>query len=191
MKPLLIFDLDGTLVDCKELHQQAFRRAVLQQVPDATFEDSEVEGLPTTEKIKVLQSKGIPVTDELDDIKKQYTRDNVDEFIHYDPQLHNLISRLDNNYRMAICSNSRNEFVLKCLNILDLWQFELIFSRDYGYPKPDPWMFIQCMAITNTPPSLTWIFEDSEVGIESARRSGANVVAVENSDDLKRKLNDF
>ena len=52
---LLIFDLDGTLVDCKELHQIAFRKAVEQQVPGADFDDDLIEGLPTTEKIKVLK----------------------------------------------------------------------------------------------------------------------------------------
>lgn len=188
---LLIFDLDGTLVDCKNLHQTAFRRAVEQQAPGAEFTNDEVEGLPTTEKIKVLQNKGIPVTMELDSLKRDFTREHMEDFIKFDPELYELINDLDRRHRMAVCSNSRNEFVLKCLSILDLWRFELVFSRDHGRPKPNPWMFHECMSITNTPAHATWIFEDSPVGIQAANASGAHVVTVQNSTDLKRKLHGF
>jgi len=188
---LLIFDLDGTLVDCKALHQVAFRNAVLQQVPDAEFDDEDVEGLPTTEKIKVLQSKGFPVTMELDKLKRDWTRQHIDSHILFDPDLHSAIARLDKQgkYKMAVCSNSRNEFVLKCLSILDLWQFDLVFSRDHGRPKPNPWMFQECMSITNTPAGDTYIFEDSPVGIQAAEASGANVIEILDSEDLIRILN--
>lgn len=189
---LLIFDLDGTLVDCKELHQVAFRKAVLQQVPTAVFEDHEVEGLPTTEKIKVLQNKGIPVTMDVDRIKRDWTRDHIEDFVFYDEPMHRAIERLSKRgYRMTVCSNSRNEFVLKCLSIMDLWHFELVYSRDHGRPKPNPWMFNECMEITGTPASDTYIFEDSPVGISAARASGANVIEVTDSRDLIRKLDDF
>lgn len=188
---LLIFDLDGTLVDCKELHQRAFRWAVTQQVPNAEFSDKDVEGLPTTEKIKVLQNQGIPVTLELDVLKRDWTRTHISEYIKFDAELNEVIHRLSRSYTMAVCSNSRNEFVLKCLSILDLWHFELVYSRDYGRPKPDPWMFNECMRITNTNSKDTYIFEDSAVGIEAAIASGAWVVPVKNNTDLKRKLDEF
>lgn len=188
---LLIFDLDGTLVDCKQLHQQAFRWAVMQQDPTAQFDDQEVEGLPTTGKIKLLQNKGIHVTLDLDSLKRDYTREHITEFIHYDPELHELINRAEQKFSLAVCSNSRNEFVLKCLSILDLWRFELVFSRDHGPAKPDPWMFLQCMSLTQHHPSDTWIYEDSPVGLAAAYASGAHVIPVQDSVDLKRKLSEL
>lgn len=188
---LIIFDLDGTLVDCKELHQAGFRWAVEQQVPGAEFHNEDVEGMPTTEKIRKLQQMGIPVTAEIDQIKKEHTRAHVEEYIKFNPQLKQLFDRLYIKYRLSLCSNSRSEFVFKCLNVLQLWQFESVFSRDYGPAKPDPWMYNRAMEISGVTPDQTVIFEDSPVGIDAAKRSGARVVEVADSLDLMSRLADL
>ena len=188
---LIIFDLDGTLVDCKELHQAGFRWAVEQQVPGAEFNNEDVEGMPTTEKIRKLQQMGIPVTAEIDQIKKEHTRAHVEEYIKFNPQLKQLFDRLYIKYKLSLCSNSRSEFVFKCLNVLQLWQFESVFSRDYGPAKPDPWMYNSAMEISGVTPDQTVIFEDSPVGVEAAKRSGAFVIEVENSQDLMSRVADL
>ena len=188
---LIIFDLDGTLVDCKELHQAGFRWAVEQQVPGAEFDNEDVEGMPTTEKIRKLQQMGIPVTAEIDQIKKEHTRAHVEEYIKFNPQLKQLFDRLYIKYKLSLCSNSRSEFVFKCLNVLQLWQFESVFSRDYGPAKPDPWMYNRAMEISGVTPDQTVIFEDSPVGVEAAKRSGAFVIEVEDSGDLMSRVADL
>ena len=188
---LIIFDLDGTLVDCKELHQAGFRWAVEQQVPGAEFNNEDVEGMPTTEKIRKLQQMGIPVTAEIDQIKKEHTRAHVEEYIKFNPQLKQLFDRLYIKYKLSLCSNSRSEFVFKCLNVLQLWQFESVFSRDYGPAKPDPWMYNSAMEISGVTPDQTVIFEDSPLGVEAAKRSGAFVIEVENSQDLMSRVADL
>ena len=187
----IIFDLDGTLVDCKELHQNGFRWAVEQQVPDAKFTDQEVEGMPTTDKIKYLQNKGIPVTITIDELKKQHTRAHLNEYIFFNKNLHSHFTRLYQKYNLCLASNSRSEFVFKCMNILDLWHFSCVFSRDYGPSKPDPWMYNECMKITKSSPRNTVIFEDSDIGIQGAKQTGARVIAVEDSKDLIEKLYEF
>ena len=187
----LIFDLDGTLVDCKKLHQDGFRWAVTQQVPDIEFTDEEVEGLPTTEKIKYLKNKGYPVTMNVDELKREHTRAHVHEYVTYNPELASHFNRLYTKYKICLASNSRSEFVFKCLNILQLWQFECVYSRDYGPAKPDPWMYNECMRIAGAKPEDTIIFEDSPVGIKGAQATGATVVEVTDSKDLIEKLNEF
>lgn len=187
----LIFDLDGTLVDCKKLHQDGFRWAVNQQCPGAFYADHEVEGLPTTQKIKYLQDKGFDVNPGIDEIKREHTRAHIHEYVKYNQQLFDHFERLYNNYKLCLASNSRSEFVFKCLNILQLWQFECVFSRDYGPAKPDPWMYNECMRITCNNPEDTVIFEDSLVGIQGATLTGANVIQIKDSTDLIEKLNEF
>ena len=59
MRNLLIFDLDGTLVDCKQLHRDAFQQAIGNQY----YPESQVEGLPTTEKIRILNEMGMELDD--------------------------------------------------------------------------------------------------------------------------------
>ena len=57
--------------------------------------------------------------------------------------------------------------------------------------KPDPVTFFNCMEYTNSNPQNTAIFEDSLVGIQCARATGAHVVEVENVSDTIEKLKDF
>jgi HAD superfamily hydrolase (TIGR01509 family) len=77
------------------------------------------------------------------------------------------------------------------MNILDLWQFECVYSRDYGPAKPDPWMYNECMRICDSTPDNTVIFEDSAVGIQGARATGAKVIEVKDSKDLIERLYEF
>jgi HAD superfamily hydrolase (TIGR01509 family) len=191
MNNTLIFDLDGTLVDCKQLHHDGFRWAVTTQIPDIVYTDQEVEGKPTTEKIKYLRNKGYQLNDNIDNLKKEHTRAHIHEYVVYNKELSDHFTRLHTRYKLCIASNSRSEFVFKCMNILQLWQFECVYTRDYGVAKPNPWMYNECMRITNSNPIDTIIFEDSPLGIEGALLTGATVIAVKNSKDLIEKLYGF
>jgi len=77
------------------------------------------------------------------------------------------------------------------MNILQLWHFEIVLSRDYGPAKPDPWMYNKCMEICKVSPDQTYIFEDSLVGIEGAKKCGANVIEIKDSKHLVEKLYEF
>lgn len=187
----IIFDLDGTLVDCKNLHQDGFRWAVKQLVPDINYTDEEVEGLPTTKKIEYLRNIGYNIPDAIDEYKREHTRAHVAEYVKFNEKLHEQLERLYVNYKLTLASNSRSEFVFKCMNILQLWQFECVFTRDYGPAKPDPWMYNRCMEIAKSTPENTIIFEDSPVGIEGAMKTGATVIAVKDSNDLIEKLKEL
>lgn len=188
----IIFDLDGTLVDCKKLHQDGFRWAVEKLVPGIEYLDSEVEGLPTTKKIIYLrEEKGYDIPDTVDEFKREHTRAHIEEYVKFNPVLYDQINRLYHKYKITIASNSRSEFVFKCMNILKIWQLDCVYTRDYGPAKPDPWMYNECMRVCNSAPEETIIFEDSLVGIQGAKLTGAHVIAVENSEDLVRKLKDL
>ena len=180
---LLIFDLDGTLVDCKELHQISFRRAVYTEFPDAVFTNEEVEGYPTTKKIDILRKKGINLSDNIDQIKKKITNDLINGCVKHNSELKTLIDNLKEKYYITLCSNSREEFVNKCIKILDI-EFDLVYHRDSGKIKPDPWMFNECMRRLNIQKSNTHIFEDSEIGLQAAYASGANVIPIGNNKHL-------
>ena len=100
MNKLIILDLDGTLVDCKELHQLAFREAIGRDYPLDV-----VEGLPTLKKIEVLNEQGY----ELDSIsvnrdKQNYTFDNIEDYVNFNPRLKRILSELMDSYIIAICS---------------------------------------------------------------------------------------
>jgi len=178
IKPLIILDFDGTLVDCKELHQVGFRQAVLTQCPDALYLDDEVEGLPTTAKISYLQAKGLPIDNHINYLKQLHTVAHMDKYIVYNSDLHAVLSALCVEYTVSLASNGRKEFIDRALEILDLTMFHSIYTPNDGPSKPDIWMFKQCMIEANSSPNSTTIVEDSPMGIQCAISTGATVVTV-------------
>ena len=187
---LLIFDLDGTLTDCVDIHRVAFRKAVYTEFPNAIFSDDDLEGNPTFVKIDILRKQGINVSDNIDQIKKRITNELIREYVVYNTKLKSLIDSLKTTYKTALCSNSREEFVNKCLEILDI-EFDLVYHRDSGKVKPDPWMFNDCMKRLNVKKEDTYIFEDSEIGLQAAYASKANVIPIKNSKHLMEILSEY
>ena len=54
----------------------------------------------------------------------------------------------------------------------------ILSGLDIARPKPDPECFLEVMRREGCTPRETLIFEDSQIGIEAARRSGASYVVV-------------
>lgn len=54
----------------------------------------------------------------------------------------------------------------------------ILTGADVARPKPDPEAFLKAMEAEGCTPSETLVFEDSEVGIEAARRSGAAYIRI-------------
>lgn len=191
----LIFDLDGTLVDCKELHQQGFRVAVNTECPDVYYDDIEVEGLPTREKIKYLQQKGFDCNaDKINQIKQNYTQEHIHEFVKYNLELESEMKILSEKYNLCVASNATQLFVYRTLDILKIRRYFKIINTATQYPaKPDPLTFVDCLTATGSNSFDTVIFEDSEVGLAAARKVvvSENVIAVRDATDLLEKLKEF
>jgi beta-phosphoglucomutase-like phosphatase (HAD superfamily) len=69
MNRLVIFDLDGVLVDSRKIHFEALNRALLDCNPKYVISWDEhlskYDGLPTTKKLKMLTDEGNKALDAL------------------------------------------------------------------------------------------------------------------------------
>ena len=73
---------------------------------------------------------------------------------------------------MTTASKENCREILGALNIMDI--FDLILTHDdIEKVKPDPEGFLKAMQYFKAKPEETIIFEDSDVGIEAAKQSGA------------------
>ncbi len=191
-KTLLIFDFDGTLADCKKLHQDAFRQAALEVCPNIEYRDEDLEALSSKQKIKLLLEQGFVFDeDKLFEIKQHLTMLNIEQYIQYDPTLDILLDDLKQDYIMCVNSNATRSFVDNCLSIMQLKIFDLVCTATEFPSKPDTTMYEHTMQHFNISPSDTTIFEDSEVGINAAKKTGANVVTVTDAEHLKELLYDY
>ena len=182
----IIFDLDGTLADCKELHQIAFRDAVMALCPTAKYEDEDIEGRPTREKIRILHTMGYEFNgDKLNEIKQAQTQDRLEEYVKYNEPLCNEMLRLQKKYKLCCASNATANFLHRGLKIMQLHHrgdgnhvFTKINTATDFPAKPDTTTFFDCMRWTKSTPDNTIIFEDSIVGIQCALATGCTTIRV-------------
>lgn len=193
MNKLIIFDLDGVLIESRELHydslNEALRSVGEQYVISREEHLSTYDGLNTTKKLKMLtESKNLPVHlyDQIWNDKQIATFDLIKQ-IPKSKQLINLFKEIKAaGYKIAVASNSIRETVK--LALLSVGVFEhvdyYVSNEDVKRTKPFPEMYWQCMTALNCLPKDTIIIEDSHIGRTGAINSGAHLLPVENSYDL-------
>lgn len=193
--PLVIFDLDGVLVDTKELHYIALNRAI-EEIAGSEYKISHSEhlstydGLPTKTKLEMLTKiKGLLDTThkKISDLKKKYTRDLLKEQIFPEPRLTEIFQWLnDNKCSVAIASNAIKETVEICINRLEIKNLVHFYmsNEDVNNQKPHPEIYWRSMIIDKQVPQKTLIIEDSAIGRQAAYASGAHVWGLNNMKDL-------
>ena len=191
---LIIFDMDGVLVDARELHYKSLNRSL--QSIDSKYviarEEhlSTFDGLPTSKKLNLLtEIKEFP--ENLYDLawrkKQEFTREIISEEIIFDDRMRNILKRLKSDgYAICVASNSIRETVKMMLLRSGLLEYiDFYFSnQDVKNPKPSVEMYLKCMIKAGYSPKETLIVEDSHVGRKAAIQSGANLCAVSDPDDV-------
>ena len=190
---LCIFDLDGVLLDSRELHYYALNEA-LNKVDERfiiTREEhlSKYDGLNTTKKLKMLtEDKGLPVNyyDQVWQDKQTATFDLIRKFPR-DDKLISYFKRLkEENIKIAIASNSIRETVKLSLISIGVIEYVDVYvsNEDVSRTKPFPEMYWQAMTKLNCLPKNTVIVEDSHIGRQGAIDSGAHLIPVKDTEDL-------
>jgi HAD superfamily hydrolase (TIGR01509 family) len=187
---LIVFDLDGVLLDAKEIHYESLNDALPKKYKISWKEHINIyDGLNTKHKLQILtDKKGLPK--ELHDKiwkKKQDLTNLRFSNVTINFNLKKLFNQLHcEKYKIAICSNSIRKTVYSVLEKLNLFEYvDLVLSNeDVVSPKPHPEMYWKAMSILKFFPEETLIIEDSPHGLLAATKSGANVFRVKNNEDL-------
>jgi len=194
MIKLVIFDLDGVLVDARDLHYHALNRAL--KSFDSKFlinrEEhlSSYDGLPTKKKMEILvKEKNFPkdLTDELWRKKQENTSQIIKNEILEDKRIADILKNLKKEgLSVCVASNSIRDTVKMMLLKKGLMESIDFFysSQDVSSPKPSTEIYLKCMIKASADPSETVIIEDSHVGRKAAIKSGAYLCAVRDPYDL-------
>jgi HAD superfamily hydrolase (TIGR01509 family) len=206
MTKLIIFDLDGVLVEAKEIHYKTLNQALWEIAKSNKYLISEAEhlsiydGLKTNQKLELLtQNKGLQ-RDTYETVwnrKQDLTIEAISE-LQPDLQKIELFKELRNRgYKLACASNSIRRSVLVMLAKIGIIEYmDLIISNeDVKNSKPHPEMYWKTMSMMGVLPEETLIVEDSPHGLLAASRSRASVLRVDNPHNLtlekiENKLNE-
>jgi len=205
MIKLIIFDLDGVLVEAKKIHYETLNKSLA--IIDKSYMISWVEhinkydGLKTNQKLEMLTNeKGLPLNfhKQVWENKQKLTIDSLNN-LSVNNDIKQTISNLVNDgYKIACCSNSIRKTVIKVLSKMDIIEFfDIILSNeDVKNSKPHPEIYWKAISEVGCLPEETLIIEDSPYGLLAAHRSQSNVLRVLNTSEvnymnIKDKINDI
>jgi len=203
MIKLIIFDLDGVLVEAKKIHFDSLNKALSIFNNDFVIDKDEhlnkYDGLKTNQKLEMLTvQKNLPreLHSKVWELKQNYTIDELRN-LKSDEQIISTISRLSKDgYKIACCSNSIRKTVLTVLSKLEIIEYfdYIISNEDVTNSKPHPEIYWTAMSKLSFLPEETLIIEDSPHGLQAAYRSNSNIFRVENTtqvtyDNIVNKIN--
>lgn len=196
----VLFDLDGVLVDSRDMHYIALNKALAsideKYVINREEHLSTFDGLPTTKKLKKLTDlKGLPedLYNKVWSLKQKFTVDTINEQYTPDFRLISIFKKLKSlGLKMCVCSNSIREttrMILIRKGLMEFMEF-YVTNEDVMNPKPNPEMYLRAMIGLNVSPKECVIVEDSHIGRKAALSSGSHLCAVINPKDFNlEKLN--
>lgn len=191
---LIIMDLDGVLIDSREIHYLSLNKALreIDEVYEISRDDhlAKYDGLSTSKKLDMLtEEKGLPKSfhNKIWERKQYFTEQLLEDTIEENEKLIDIFTKLkEQNFKIAVASNAIRNTVKMSLLQLGIIQYVDYFAsnEDVKRTKPFPEIYWQCMTMLNTLPKNCIIIEDSHLGRQAALDSGANLLAIENPNDL-------
>jgi len=193
MIKLVLFDLDGVLIDAKKLHYDALNLALGDKYYISIDEHTNIyDGRKTKEKLNMLtMNKGLPVElyDQVYTEKQKLTLELISQLKPID-EIISLFKELESqHYLIGVCSNSIRRTVLTALAKTELIEYcsIILSNEDVKNSKPHPEMYWKAMSMMGVLPENTLIVEDSPPGLLAAQRSRANYIRVDDPWDVTRE----
>jgi HAD superfamily hydrolase (TIGR01509 family) len=173
----LIFDCDGTLADTMPVHYRAWTAMLGRHgipFPEARF--YALGGVPTAQIIRILSAEcGVPVADV--DAMVAEKESLFLAHLHAVRPLEAVVA-VAAAYRgrlpIAVASGGYRETITRTLDQLGIrgWFNATVTAEDTARHKPEPDVFLEAARRIGVPPAACVVFEDTDIGLEAARRAG-------------------
>jgi HAD superfamily hydrolase (TIGR01509 family) len=178
----ILFDCDGTLADTMPAHYRAWL-AVTRAHGIAFDEDRfySLGGRPTRDIVATLAAEaGLAVdVEQAAHHKEQSFLDQLAGILPIDPVV-DVVRRSRGRVPIAVVTGGYREVcrqILDRIGIADCFD-TIVASEDTSRHKPDPDPFLEAARRLGARPERCVVWEDSELGIEAARRAGMHWIDV-------------
>jgi beta-phosphoglucomutase len=181
----IIFDMDGVLIDSYQMHKKAWNTIAKEigfQLNDKEFKKlfglTSYEGVRTVKELKHLSDNELnDFIDRVDSTFREMFRHGV-QLIDGSIDFVKLIKQ--KRYPIAIATSAPRENVKSFLGEVRVFNlFNVVVSGDDVHKgKPDPEIYLRTASLLQTDPKECLVFEDSLMGIESAKKAGMTCIAI-------------
>ena len=179
----LIFDCDGTLADTMPAHYQAWTAMLGKyEIPFPEPRFYAMGGMPTASIIRVLAADaGVAVAD-VDAMvheKEQGFLTHLDAVTPIEPVLA-IAKAYRGKLPIAVASGGYRDTITRTLDRLAIrdWFDAMVTAEDTARHKPDPDVFLEAARRLRVTATACVVFEDTDIGLEAARRAGMKSVDV-------------
>jgi beta-phosphoglucomutase family hydrolase len=177
-----IFDCDGTLADTMPLHYRAWVEALAAaqaEMSEALF--YELAGVPTVRIVEILNERfGYRLDPEQTAAAKEALYEELLPQLGPIEAVVALVHEFHGRYPLAVASGGIRRLVDRTLDALGIAdRFAAICTaEDVARGKPEPDLFLLAARRLGVPPEDCVVFEDSDLGLEAARRAGMQGVDI-------------
>ena len=178
----LIFDCDGTLTDSMPLHFIAWHE-VMNRHGMAFPEDRfyALGGIPSDKIIAMLTAEhGFTLDAAMIAEEKEQAFLNHLHLLEEIPHITQLVRQHKGQLPMAVASGGLRYVIELQLRQIGLegWFDTIVTAEDTTLHKPEPDVFLEAARRLGVPAAHCRVYEDSDLGIEAARRAGMSWVDV-------------
>ncbi len=178
----IIFDCDGTLADTMPAHYEAWSAAVARY--DLSLSEDRfyaLGGWPTEAVAGLLIKESGRTLDvaEIAHLKESLFSEKISHVRAIEPVV-SVARREYGRLPMAVATGATRDICESILRQIGAWElFNTVVScEDVQHHKPAPDIFLEAARRLQTPPQDCCVYEDTDPGVEAARRAGMQVIDV-------------
>lgn len=181
MKPVILFDLDGTLIDSTEAILESFRMAFTQlggRVPDEEAIKAEI-GHTLEDMFRSLGVEASRVEEHVRAYKQHYRTIHCEKTVLID-QAREAVKEARQFARLGVVTTKTGEYSTELLEHFGLMHhFEILIGREHvTFPKPHAEPILKALEAIEHDKNTVWMIGDTLMDIVSADNAGVRSVAV-------------